>query len=88
MAVDHAGDKLEAGDVLTVILTDRAQDDVITVTKKGAVLKVPLEELIAFSFTVTEEMKEIYIFYELTKRMKKGSSRRKKVQITIYPDFH
>jgi len=65
---EKLGDKLKVGDVLTVILTAHPQDEVITLSKKKASFNVPLEEILAFSFKYTEEMDEIYTFYNLTQR--------------------
>jgi len=69
---EKLGDKLKAGDALTVILTDKPQDEVVTISKKKAVFNVALEDLVAFSFIYTPEMEEIYALYSLYQRTKQG----------------
>lgn len=69
---EKLGDKLKVGDLLTVILTDRPQEQVITLTKNKASFNVPLEELLAFSFKYTEEMDEIYTLYKIIQRLSKS----------------
>ena len=64
------GDKLEDGDILTIILSDLPQDEVFVSTGDTMTLNVPLEDLIAYSFVYTEEMQEIYSFYKFVQRMK------------------
>lgn len=70
---ERLGDKLKVGDVLTVILTDRPQDQVITLTRNKMSFNVSLEELLVFSFKYTEEMHEIYTFYQLIQRLQSRS---------------
>ena len=67
---EKLGDKLKVGDVITVILTAHPQDKVITLSKKKVSFNVPLEEILAFSFKYSEEMDEIYTFYELVQRLR------------------
>ena len=56
------GDKLAAGDILVVILTDQSSDRVISSSKDGLSLNVPVEDVCVFSLRYTEEMSEIYSF--------------------------
>jgi len=67
---ERLGDKLHVGDVLTMILSEHPQDNVLVMTKSGLSLLVPLKDLIAYSFTYTEEMNQIYAFYKLAQRIK------------------
>lgn len=75
---ENLGDKFDIGEVVTIILTDRPQDKVITLSKKGVSFEVPLEELIAFSLTYTEEMAEIYTFYKLVQQIKSKQPHKRK----------
>jgi len=75
---ERLGDKLEVGDVITIILSNYPQEEVMKLTKKGFSLLVPLEDLIAYSFIYTEEMNQIYEFYKLAQRIKSRKSRKKK----------
>jgi len=72
---DLLGDKFNVGNVVTVILTDRPQDRVIDLKKKD-VFNVTLDEIIAYSFTYTEEMQEIYALYRYYQRLK-GNKKKK-----------
>lgn len=63
------GDKLKVGDVLTVILTNHSQDELITISKKKPSFNLPLKEVLAFSFRYAEEMAEIYASYKLLQRV-------------------
>jgi len=68
------GEKLEVGDVLTVILTAHPQDKVITISKKKISFNVSPEEVIACSFRYTEEMDAIHTFYKLLQRLESNSA--------------
>jgi hypothetical protein len=57
------GDKLTVGDVVTVILTDKPQDQLFVFANNTLDLKFSLEEVIAYPLTYTEEMEQIYDFY-------------------------
>lgn len=67
---ERFGDKLKVGDVWTVILTAKPQDEVYTLSKKKVDFKVSLDEIIAFSFRYTEEMSELYTFFQFYQRAK------------------
>jgi hypothetical protein len=69
---ERLGDKFKVVDVLTVILTAKPQDKVITSSKEKVTFNVSLDEIIAFSFSYTLEMEEIYAFYNLFQRVKQG----------------
>jgi hypothetical protein len=62
---DRLGDKLTVGDIIVVVLTDHAQDKVVTYSKKKVRLEVPIEDILVFSLRYTEEMSEIYSFFRI-----------------------
>lgn len=68
------GDKLKVGELLTMILTSCPQDKVYSISKKKVTFNVPLKQIIAFTFRYSEEMGEIYTFYQLHKRIKAPES--------------
>jgi len=55
------GDKLAAGDIVTVILTDQTQP--FTSSEEGVKINFNLEDVIAYPFTYTREMEQTYEFY-------------------------
>jgi hypothetical protein len=59
---DRLGDKFCVGDVATFILTDKPQDQLVEPNKKVS-FNFTLDEIIAYSFTYTKEMEEIYSLY-------------------------
>lgn len=77
---ERLGDKLKVGDVLTVILTAKPQDEVYTISRKKATFNASLDEIIAFSFSYTPEMEEIYAFYNLYQRIKQGEKTNPKTE--------
>lgn len=72
------GDKLEVGDVVTVILTDKPQDQLFTITNNALALNFDLSEVIAYSFAYTKELEHIYEFYRHYSKLKDSDG---KVQI-------
>ena len=65
---DKVGDELEVGDLLTVILTSKAE--AIRVSKDKVYMNVPLEEVLAFSFLFTADMAENYAVFKMYKQPK------------------
>ncbi len=55
------GDKLSAGDIVTVILTDKQQP--FMPSEMGLKLDFNIEEVIVYPFTYTKEMEQTYQFY-------------------------
>ena len=67
-------EKLDVGEMLTVVLTTETEKrDVLSFSKKGLSLNVPIEDIIAFTFEYTEEMDELYRFYWYLQRSKRCS---------------
>ena len=65
------GEKLDVGEMLTVILTVNTEKrNVLTLSKKGLSLNVPIDDIIVFTFEYTKEMNELYHFYKWFKTMK------------------
>lgn len=58
------GDKLFAGDIATVILTDKAQNELFTPVEGNLKLNFNLEDVIIYAFTYTKEMEQVYGFYK------------------------
>lgn len=57
------GDKLHVGDIVTVILTDKPQEGLLTQKDTGLTINVALEEVTVYLFTYTQEMAQLYQFY-------------------------
>ncbi len=57
------GDKLQVGDIVSVILTDKPQDQLFTSSEITLKLNFGLEDVIVYPFTYTKEMEHIYEFY-------------------------
>ena len=57
------GEKLQPGDIVTVILTDKPQDQLFVLTDNKLTLNFALEEVTVYPFTYTKEMEQIYDFY-------------------------
>ncbi|MCW4023585.1 MAG: hypothetical protein NWF01_00930 [Candidatus Bathyarchaeota archaeon] len=57
-------DKLMAGDVVTVILTDKPQEELFVFSGHSLSLNFNLEEVVVHSFTYSKEMEQIYEFYK------------------------
>lgn len=68
------GDKLHAGDVVTVILTDKPQDQLFAKKDTGLALNFALEEVTVYLFTYTKEMEQLYEFYTGYTRQKEANS--------------
>jgi hypothetical protein len=62
------GDELALGDVLTVILTSKSK--AANMSKDKVYLKVPLEEVLVFSFLYTADMAQNYAIYKMYQKTK------------------
>lgn len=63
------GDELAMGDVLTVILTSKSK--AANISKDKVYMKVPLEEVLVFSFLYTADMAQNYAVYKMYQQSKK-----------------
>lgn len=70
---DTLGDKLSVGDIVTVILTDKPQDQLFAHSEGGLKLNFNLEDVIAYPFTYTKEMEQIYEVYKHHTKMQDGN---------------
>jgi len=68
------GEKLHAGDVVTVILTDKSGDQLFTRKDGGLTLNFALEEVTVYLFTYTKEMEQLYDFYISYRKRKEDDS--------------
>ncbi len=64
----RVGDELALGDVLTVILTSKAQ--AASFSKDKVYMNVPLEEVLVFSFLYTADIAENYAFFKMYLQLK------------------
>ena len=62
------GDELALGDVLTVILTSKSK--AANISKDKVYMKVPLEEVLVFSFLYTADMAQNYAIYKMYQKTK------------------
>jgi hypothetical protein len=62
------GDELALGDVLTVILTSKSK--AANISKDMVYLKVPLEDVLVFSFLYTADMAQNYAIYKMYQKTK------------------
>ncbi len=67
------GEKLQVGDVVTVILTDKPQDQLFILENRVLKLNFALSEVIVYPFTYTKEMEQTYEFYAHYARLKEGN---------------
>lgn len=58
------GEKLHSGDVVTVILTDKPQDQLFLIKDGVLSLNFNIADVIAYPFTYTKEMVETYEVYD------------------------
>jgi len=58
------GDKLVVGDVLTVVLTDKSQDQLFVFSVSNLTVDFSLDDVIVYLFTYTNEMWQIYGFLQ------------------------
>lgn len=72
------GDKLGVGDIVTVILTDKPQDQLFVLSEGSLKINFNLEDVIAYPFTYTKEMEQAYEFYSHYTKLKGGD---RKVEI-------
>ncbi len=66
------GDKLQVGDVVTVILTDQPQNQIFSQTQEGPKLNLNLTDIVAYPFTYTKEMENLYEVYSAYSSLKSG----------------
>ena len=64
------GEKLHPGDIVTVILTDKPQEQLFQIKDGVPNLNFNLADVIAFPFTYTKEMEEAYDVYVSFTRIK------------------
>jgi hypothetical protein len=67
------GDKLFVGDVVTVILTDQPQEQLLVSSEGALKLNFNLKDVIVYAFTYTKEMEQIYDFYTHYIKIKEGN---------------
>jgi hypothetical protein len=67
------GEKLQVGDIVTVILTDKPQDQLFILENNSLKLNFALSEVIVYPFTYTKEMEQIYEFYAHYAILKEGT---------------
>ena len=58
------GDKLAVGDIVTVVLTDKPQDQLFVFSEGKVNLNFNIEDVLVHPFTYTKEMESIYEFYK------------------------
>jgi hypothetical protein len=68
------GEKLHASDIVTVILTDKSNDQLFTRKEDGLALNFALEEVTVYLFTYTKEMEQLYEFYTNYRNLKEDNS--------------
>jgi hypothetical protein len=68
---DTLGDKLNAGDIITVILTDHNQP--FTPSETGVKINLNIDHIIAYPLTYTKEMERTYEFYVHYNNLKGGN---------------
>jgi hypothetical protein len=64
------GEKLHASDIVTVILTDKSQEQLFLMKDGTLNLNFNLSDIVAFPFTYTKEMEEAYEVYVNFTRIK------------------
>lgn len=64
------GEKLHPNDIVTVILTDKPQEQLFVMKDDTLNLNFNLSDIVAFPFTYTKEMEEVYDVYVSFKRIK------------------
>lgn len=68
------GEKLHAGDIVTVILTDKPQEQLFQIKDGTLNLNFNLTDIVAFPFTYTKEMEEAYDVYVSFIRIKSADN--------------
>lgn len=66
------GDKLQVGDIVIVILTDQPQSQPFSQTEGEVKLNFKLKYVVAYPFTDTKEMENLYEFYLAYSNLKDG----------------
>jgi hypothetical protein len=72
-------DKLQVGDIVTVILTDQPQSQLLSQEDGTVKLNFDMAEIIAYPFTYSKEMEQLYEFYRIHSNLK-SSERQLKVK--------
>lgn len=68
------GEKLHTGDIVTVILTDKPQDQLFQNNEGTTALNLNLSDVTIHPFTFTKEMEQIYEFYSNYTKLKETDS--------------
>jgi hypothetical protein len=68
------GEKLHPGDIITVILTDKPQDQLFLIKDGVLSLNFNISDVIAYPFTYSKEMEEAYEVYVSFTRLKDADS--------------
>ena len=68
------GDKLAVGDVVTVVLTDKPQEQLFVFSEGNLTLNFSLDEVIVYPFTYNKEMEATYDFYKHYKQVKENKT--------------
>lgn len=68
------GDKLVVGDVITVVLTDKPQEQLFVFSEGNLSLNFSLDEVIVHPFTYNKEMEVTYDFYTHYKEVKENKT--------------
>jgi hypothetical protein len=68
------GEKIHSGDIVTVILTDKPQEQLFSMKDGILNLNFNLSDVVAFPFTYSKEMEEAYEVYISLTRIKDANS--------------
>jgi hypothetical protein len=68
------GEKLVAGDIVTIILTDKQPNQLFSSSGEGLALNFGLDQVIIYPFTYTKEMEQIYDFYRHSTHLKENKT--------------
>jgi len=71
------GDKLQVGDIVTVILTDQPQSQLFSQSEGEVKLNFSLKDVLAYPFTYSKEMENLYEFYRSYSNLKGGQIKNK-----------
>ena len=79
------GDKLQVGDIVTIILTEQPQSQLVTQSEDGVKLNFSLKDVVAYPFTYTKEMENLYEFCRSYSNLKGGDHQlRKKPKKSLF----
>ncbi len=68
------GEKLVAGDIVTIILTDKPANQLFSSSDEELALYFGLDQVIIYPFTYTIEMDQIYDFYRHSTHLKEDKN--------------